>query len=85
MFNEKTTDIRVLQKIASDWQQTAEMLAIEVGDVSIAHELYDDISSGLYEKVRSRLTHDPEPSGAIDAHGDEDWFDLIPDSSKRGL
>jgi hypothetical protein len=79
------TEIKYWKKIATDWQQTAEMLAIELGDVSIAHELYDDISSGLYEKVRSRLTHDHKPSSEIHTDSDEEWFDLIPDSSRRGL
>jgi hypothetical protein len=84
-MNGTPEEIEYWRRIANHWQQTAEILAIEVGDVSIAHELYDDISSGLYEKVRSRLTHDPKPGGGIEAHGVEDWFDLLPDSSKRGL
>jgi hypothetical protein len=73
------------RKIAKDWQQTAEALAIDLGDALIAHEVYADIRSGLYEKVRSRLTHDHKPSSEIHTDSDEEWFDLIPDSSRRGL
>jgi hypothetical protein len=49
------TEIKHWKKIANDWQQTAEMLAIDLGDVQIAMELYMDIKDGLYEKVRERM------------------------------
>lgn len=48
------TEIKHWKKIANDWQQTAEMLAIDLGDVGIAKEVYEDICSGLYDKVRER-------------------------------
>ena len=49
------TEIKYWKKISQDWQQTAEMLAIDLGDVKIAFELYADITDGLYDKVRERL------------------------------
>jgi hypothetical protein len=48
-------EIKHLKKIANDWQQTAEMLAIDLGDVKIAMETYTDIKDGLYDKVRERI------------------------------
>jgi hypothetical protein len=48
-------EIKHWKKIANDWQQTAEMLAIDLGDVQIAMELYMDIKDGLYDKVRERM------------------------------
>ena len=49
------TEIKHWKKIANDWQQTAEMLAIDLGDVQVAFELYADIKDGLYDKVRERI------------------------------
>jgi hypothetical protein len=49
------TEIKHWKKIANDWQQTAEMLAMDLGGVSIALELYEDIATGLYDKVRERI------------------------------
>ena len=49
------TQLKHWKKIANDWQQTAEMLAVDLGDVGIATELYEDIATGLYDKVRERI------------------------------
>lgn len=49
------TEIKHWKKTSQDWQQTAEMLAMDLGDVQIAFELYADIKDGLYDKVRERL------------------------------
>jgi hypothetical protein len=49
------TEIKHWKKIANDWQQTAEMLAIDLGDVQIATEVYEDIKGGLYDRVRERM------------------------------
>jgi len=49
------TEIKHWKKIANDWQQTAEMLAIDLGDAEIATEVYEDIKDGLYDRVRERM------------------------------
>jgi hypothetical protein len=49
------TEIKHWKKTSQDWQKTAEMLAMDLGDVQIAFELYTDIKDGLYDKVRERL------------------------------
>jgi len=54
-MQDMVTEIKHWKKIANDWQQTAEMLAMDLGDTQIAMELYMDIKDGLYEKVRERL------------------------------
>jgi len=41
--------------IALNWMKTAELLAIDLGDIGIAKEVYTDVRDGLYEKVRQRL------------------------------
>ena len=38
-----------------DWEQTAKMLAMDLGNLEYAQEIYDDVSDGLYEKVRERI------------------------------
>ena len=47
-----------LLKEAADWKQTAQMLAMDLGDIEYAAEIYRDIKDGLYEKVRQRLRDD---------------------------
>jgi hypothetical protein len=49
------TEIKYWKKIATDWQQTAKMLAIDLGDAEIAIEVYEDIKDGLYDRVRERM------------------------------
>jgi hypothetical protein len=49
------TEIKHWKKIANDWRQTAEMLAIDLGDAEIATEVYEDIKDGLYDRVRERM------------------------------
>jgi hypothetical protein len=55
MTNQEPAGVEVWRKTAQDWQQTAEMLAIDLGDIRIAFDLYADIKDGLYDKVRERL------------------------------
>ena len=55
MNNSESEGIEVWIKTARDWRQTAEMLAIDLGDIQIAFDLYADIKDGLYDKVRERL------------------------------
>jgi hypothetical protein len=52
---EAIKEIEFLRKEASDWKQTAEMLAIDLGKIDYAAAVYDDVQSGLYDKVRERL------------------------------
>ena len=44
-----------LKKDIADWKQTAQMLAMDLGDIEYAKDIYEDVSTGLYEKVRERL------------------------------
>lgn len=48
-------EITALRIAAYNWEQTAKMLAIDLGSVEIAYELYEDITDGLYDKVRERM------------------------------
>ena len=52
---EAIQEIKNLRKIAADWKETAQLLAIDLGKIEYAQVLYEDISEGLYEKVRERL------------------------------
>jgi hypothetical protein len=52
---EAIKEIEFLRKAAYDWEQTAKMLAIDLGDAELAYEVYEDIQSGLYDKVRERM------------------------------
>jgi len=52
---EAIKEIQLLRKIAYDWEQTAKMLAIDLGNSELAYEIYEDIQDGLYDKVRERL------------------------------
>jgi len=65
------TEIKHWKKIANDWQQTAEMLAIDHGDVQIAMELYMDIKDGLYDKVRERIKNN------YSADEEDAWWQAI--------
>jgi hypothetical protein len=55
---EAIKEIVALRKTAYDWEQTAKMLAIDLGNVELAYEIYEDIQDGLYDKVRERLRRD---------------------------
>lgn len=52
---EAIKEIEFLRKEAADWKQTAEMLAMDLGKIEYAAAVYDDVQSGLYDKVRERL------------------------------
>jgi hypothetical protein len=43
------------RKVAQDWQHVSEMLAIDLGNVELAFEIYGDVKDGLYDKVRDRM------------------------------
>jgi hypothetical protein len=51
----KSDIVEELRKEATDWKQTAQMLAIDLGKIEYAEAVYEDVQSGLYEKVRGRL------------------------------
>jgi hypothetical protein len=55
-------EILILRKMVLDWEQTAKMLAMDLGHIEYADSIYDDIQSGLYEKVRIRLRHEEKKS-----------------------
>ena len=57
---EAITEIQLLRKMAHDWQQTAKILAIDLGHAEYAQEIYEDIASGLYDKVRGRISETKE-------------------------
>ena len=52
---EAIDEIKRLRKMVGDWEETAKILALDLGHPEYANEVYDDIQSGLYEKVRGRL------------------------------
>ena len=52
---EAIREIELLRLMVADWEQTARMLAMDLGSINLATKLHDDIASGLYEKVRERL------------------------------
>jgi hypothetical protein len=52
---EAIKEIEFLRKEAADWKQTAQMLAMDLGKIEYAAAVYDDVQSGLYEKVRERI------------------------------
>jgi hypothetical protein len=53
--DEAILEIQILRQMVRDWEQTAKMLAMDLGDLEYAQEIYDDVSDGLYEKVRERI------------------------------
>jgi hypothetical protein len=53
--DEAIMEIRILRQMVRDWEQTAKMLAMDLGKIEYATTLYDDVSEGLYEKVRERI------------------------------
>lgn len=55
---EAVKEIRFLRQMVQNWQQTAEMLAMDLGKVEYAQVVYEDVADGLYEKVRARLNRD---------------------------
>jgi hypothetical protein len=55
-------EILILRKMVLDWEQTAKMLAMDLGHIEYADSIYEDIQSGLYEKVRVRLRHEEKKS-----------------------
>jgi hypothetical protein len=52
---EAVNEIKNLRKIAADWKETAQLLAVDLGKIEYAQALYEDISDGLYDKVRERM------------------------------
>jgi hypothetical protein len=53
--DEAIMEIQILRQMVRDWEQTAKMLAMDLGSLEFAQEIYDDVSDGLYEKVRERI------------------------------
>jgi hypothetical protein len=53
--DEAILEIQILRQMVRDWEQTAKMLAMDLGSLEFAQEIYDDVSDGLYEKVRERI------------------------------
>ena len=49
------SDAAIWRKIAYDWKQTAEMLAIDLGDKEIANDVYEGIRDRMYKNVRKRM------------------------------
>ncbi len=52
---EAVNEIKNLRKSAADWKETAQLLAVDLGKIEYAQALYEDISDGLYDKVRERM------------------------------
>jgi hypothetical protein len=68
-------DIKIYKKIIADWKETAEALAISLGDVEIAQDVYQDIRDGLYEVVRERMIPNTNPQKSFE--GIHDYAILI--------
>ena len=54
-MDNEPSEIEDVRRNAEYWKQTAEVLAIELGDIKYAQEAYWDIQDGLYAKIRERL------------------------------
>ena len=52
---EAVNEIKNLRKTVADWKETAQLLAVDLGKIEYAQALYEDISDGLYDKVRERM------------------------------
>jgi hypothetical protein len=52
---EAILEIELLRKMVADWEQTAQMLAMDLGNFKFAEKIYDDVADGLYDKVRERI------------------------------
>lgn len=57
---EAISEIKNLRKIAADWKETAQLLAVDLGKIEYAQALYEDISDGIYDKVRKRMIETKE-------------------------
>lgn len=57
---EAISEIKNLRKIAADWKETAQLLAVDLGSIEYAQVLYEDISDGIYDKVRKRMIETKE-------------------------
>jgi hypothetical protein len=57
---EAITEIETLRQMVRNWEETARMLAMDLGNPEYADEVYEDIRDGLYEKVRARLYRETE-------------------------
>jgi hypothetical protein len=67
--------IELYQKMTADWKETAEALAISLGDVEIAQNVYEDIRDGLYDIVRERMIPNTNTQKSFD--GLHDYATLI--------
>ena len=55
LMTDAADEIERLRKMVRDWKQTAEMLSMDLGRVEYAQAVYEDVSEGLYKKVRERI------------------------------
>lgn len=54
-------------KAAQDWKKTAELLAINIGNVKSAQEIYQDIADGLYDRVREKMAIEKNTQNTFDS------------------
>jgi len=73
-------EVQRWKKIADDWRKTAEALAISLGDLEIAQNVYEDIRDGLYDIVRERMIPNTNTQESFD--GLHDYAILL--STKAG-
>lgn len=64
-----TSDMNTVDwyKAAQDWKKTAEALAIDLGNIGSAQEVYEDIADGLYDKVRERMVIEKNTQNTFDS------------------
>jgi hypothetical protein len=53
--DEAILEIQTLRVKAYNWEQTAKILAVDLGNQELANEIYEDVQDGLYDKVRARI------------------------------
>jgi hypothetical protein len=53
--DEAIMEIHTLRQMVRDWEHTARMLAIDLGNIEYAIEIYLDVSDGLYDHIRERI------------------------------
>lgn len=54
-------------KVSQDWKKTAELLAINIGNVKSAQEIYQDIADGLYDRVREKMAIEKNTQNTFDS------------------
>lgn len=79
-MKELENKIELYKTMIANWKETAQALAISLGDVEIAQNVYEDIRDGLYDIVRERMIPNTNTQKSFD--GLHDYAILL--STKSG-